>query len=262
MVYKHFFFLTTNNSTRAVKLSVVPLVQAFSPSITLLSLKMLLFSAARVFAKSLNVSNAGGVACRSRTFTSYTLPVWGVSRFCSALYYRFFRSFAYIYYFKGVLAWVNSLNSLLRSYKKFLRGGNKVRRGAQGVNTGSVCIINRFYCGNLRRLRKAAVSSFLKLKRALPLLKTFSTYEYATALHTFMVTRLAFFSSSLVSLVKRGLMRLKFLFNLKKIKPVTSFVIADSVSRVCRLNYFVKFSTYLLNSSSVTGVIFNGTFSH
>lgn len=135
-----------------------------------------------------------------------------------------------------------------------------MRRGAQGVNTGSVCIINRFYCGNLRRLRKAAVSSFFKLKHASPLLKTFSIYEYAAALHTFITTRLTFFSGSLVSLVKRGLPQLKVLFNLKKIKRVPSFVIADSVSRVCRLNYFVKFSTYLLNSSSVTGVVFNGIF--
>lgn len=77
-----------------------------------------------------------------------------------------------------------------------------------------------------------------------------------------MAARLNFLSSSIVSLVKRGSLRLKFLSNLKKIKLVGSLVIADSVSRVCRLNYFVKFSTYLLNSSSVTSLIFNGIFYH
>lgn len=155
------------------------------------------------------------------------------------------------------------MNLRWRKYREFTVGGkNALRSGAREVNARFVYTLNRFYCGNLRRLRKVAKSAFFKLKRGLPLLKTLAVYEYAAKLHYFTATRLNFFLSSIVSLVKRGSLRLKVLFSLKKIKPVSSFVIVDSVSRICRLNYFVKFSTYLLNSSSVNSIIFNGIFYH
>lgn len=68
----------------------------------------------------------------------------------------------------------------MRDGRGFTRGWkNRLSVGARPINSRPLCVLNRFYCGNLRRLRKAAVSIFFHLKPVLSFVKIIAVCEYA-----------------------------------------------------------------------------------
>lgn len=139
-------------------------------------------------------------------------------------------------------------------------GINLLRRGLRRSNVKPTYTVNRFYNGNLRRLRKAAEVTFLQTQFSLSLLKVFAVRMYAAQLKASAHLYLRFFARSVTPLIKRAVRRLKSILNWKKLKEVGSLALSSSVNRVCRLNYFIKLSTYLLNSHSVNSIVFGGIF--